>query len=118
MNHYKMAFVGYIYAFTNKVNGKVYIGSTVDMKKRLKDHLYLPINPRVASDFKTFGKDKFEMTEIMHLTVFSKEELWLVEDTYIAMNDTIHSGYNYKYNTFHVHKYDRQGETLNNGSWQ
>lgn len=35
-----------IYRFTNLINGKIYIGKTVDVEKRLKDHSWTDATPK------------------------------------------------------------------------
>lgn len=42
-------YTGYIYRFTNIVNGKVYIGKTFDIKRRVKDHLFNRGNTKIFS---------------------------------------------------------------------
>jgi len=82
MKHY-----GIIYKITNNVNGKVYIGQTIQpLKYRKKDHLNS--SERLShlvlyKAFKKYGKDNFLWEEIDHAD--TKEELDRKEKYYIAL---------------------------------
>ena len=57
--------LGYIYKITNKLNGKAYVGLTIqNVETRYKQHLYLLENnkhhsTKLQKDFNTYGKENF-----------------------------------------------------------
>lgn len=56
-----------IYKITNKVNGKCYVGKSVDVNRRLKQHYYELVknehyNYLLQHDFKIFGELAFDVT--------------------------------------------------------
>ena len=95
---------GIVYLITNSVNGKKYVGSTrktLDerMKSHKKDMKAVGHKP-LYQDMKEYGIDKFSIEPILCMKYFDIKEMWLVEDAYISIYDTINNGYNNKYNTF------------------
>src|ERR1700686_1957334 len=55
----------YVYCFTNKINGKVYIGKTKDTKKRYNKHKKAPGDcPYFHKAIKKYGIDNFEFVII------------------------------------------------------
>lgn len=49
-----------IYAIKNKINGKLYIGQSINMEQRKIHHFGKSSNPRLHHDMKTLGKENFE----------------------------------------------------------
>ena len=87
--------MGYIYKITNTVNGKAYIGISVNepTKGRIRDHLSGQGNRLLANAVKKYGKDAFTY-EILEANVFD-EFLPDLEVTYIANFNTVApNGYN------------------------
>lgn len=84
----------YIYKATNKVNGKSYIGQTVDYRRRLWQHrrCYEKEDCKFHDAIKEFGFDNFEC-EIIE-TCTSKNEADKLERKYIELYDSYRSGYN------------------------
>lgn len=85
-----------IYKITNNVNGKVYIGQSINIKARWKDH----INALNRNDshsvllqraWNKYGQDNFSF-EILELC--SEDVLDEVETRYIEAYDSINKGYN------------------------
>ena len=81
--------VGYIYGYS--FNGKSYIGSTVDIKRRKEDHK--------TNTTKKFGRatqryghkqSKFEMLDTLQFS--DKSELHYLENQYIIKYDSINNG--------------------------
>ncbi len=89
---------GIIYKITNRVNGKVYVGQTIQpLKYRKKDHLNCieKLSRLVLyKAFKKYGKDNFLWEEIDHAD--TKEELDTKEKHYIEFFNAMdrRHGYN------------------------
>ena len=87
--------MGYVYKITNTVNGKSYIGISVNEpeKHRIKDHLAGRGNRIIANAVKKYGKDAFTY-EILEANVFD-ELLPNLEVAYIdKFNSVAPHGYN------------------------
>ena len=84
----------YIYKATNKINGKSYIGQTVDYKTRLWQHrrCYEKEDCKFHDAIKEFGFDNFEW-EVVE-TCESKEEANNLERKYIELYNSYRNGYN------------------------
>lgn len=83
-----------IYKFTNKINGKVYIGQSVNIERRYYDHLKRDDSKNYFHRaIKKYGKDNF-LFEI--LEEYSEENLNDREKYYIAKynNNNRKLGYN------------------------
>lgn len=76
----------YIYKATNKVNGKVYIGQTIDFKRRKAEHLSLKNGIHAKCVFhraiQKYGKENFEW-EIID-TCKTLDEALFLESMYIS----------------------------------
>lgn len=92
-----------IYKYTNKINGNSYIGQSVNIEKRKKDHEYSAKNPNVG-DYNSFfhqairkyGMENFDFEILIQLDEnnYSKEQLNELEKYYISKFDTYKNGYN------------------------
>ena len=84
----------YIYKATNKVNGKLYIGQTVNYHARVQQHLRC--SPKEDCLFhraiEEYGKDNFEW-EVIDKCNSSQKALRL-ERFYISLYNTYRDGYN------------------------
>lgn len=85
-----------IYKITCKVNNKVYIGQSVAIKRRWKEHLRLlkkncHHNFKLQSDYNIYGQDNFNF-QILELC--QKKELDKKEQLYIKIFDSYNCGYN------------------------
>lgn len=74
-----------VYQIRNRVNGKLYIGSSANLKDRLKDHLgYLTrnkhSNPKLQHSFNKYGVDNF-IFEIIEFC--KKDEQFILEQYWI-----------------------------------
>ena len=88
-----------IYKITNLVNGNAYIGQSVDIEKRFKDHKYrafvnYPSNrdyeKALYRAFRKYGIEnfKFEVLEICQVSELNDKEI-----NYIKLYDTYNNGY-------------------------
>lgn len=85
---------GYIYKITNKINGKVYIGQTINLNDRWKHYrnLHCKSQPKIYNALKKYGVDSFLFTVIDDAQDI--ETLNFLEEIYIACFDSIETGYN------------------------
>lgn len=91
----------YIYSITNKLNNKVYIGSTKSFKRRKYSHLNDLKNNKhhsihLQNSYNKYGKDNFEFSILEELTG-SNEERKFKEIHYINLYNSYErkNGYNY-----------------------
>lgn len=87
-----------IYKITNKVNGKVYIGQTINFRKRSKEHFStlrknVHRNPYLQHSYNKYGEDAFQISAIR---ICSHEELDELEIHYIKKYNSLNKnvGYN------------------------
>ena len=92
-----------IYKITNKLNGKVYIGQSVDIETRWKQHIYSTQNSAIHLAICKYGKDNFNF-EVVEQT--SIEELNEREKYWINYYNSVNNGYNCTYGGEGVLKYD------------
>lgn len=84
----------YIYKATNKINGKSYIGQTVDYKSRVWQHMrcYEKEDCKFHDAIKEFGSDNFDW-EVLE-TCNGKEKANDLERKYIELFNSYRNGYN------------------------
>lgn len=120
---------GVIYKYTNKVNGKVYIGQTVHENLRKNEHkCHSKTRPHTQSAFYNaidkYGWDNFEYSVLETLEAETLEELKArlnpLEVKYIQEYNSYNNGYNNTLGADHVghraravFEYDMQGNLLN-----
>ncbi len=85
-----------VYAIKNRTNNKMYIGQSVNVRKRKSYHLWLlrtnnHFNPKLQSAFNKYGEENFEF---VILEKCNKDELDDKEIKYINRYNTINDGYN------------------------
>ena len=85
-----------IYQLRNLVNGKVYIGSSIDLKRRKVDHFKMlrgnkHYNPKLQNAYNKYGEENivFEIIEYV-----SSENLLKREQYYIDTLNVVNEGYN------------------------
>lgn len=67
---------GYIYCITNKINGKKYIGQTTEtIHKRWIRHINSHSNMAISKAIDKYGKENFEIKELLCATCNTKKEL-------------------------------------------
>ena len=92
---------GIIYLIRNKINGKIYIGQTIQkrvIKDRYKNNLFkYTHNEHLKRSIEKYGIENFDIDEEFDVA-YSKEELDKLEDMYIKIYNTIdgNCGYNKK----------------------
>lgn len=85
--------MGCIYIYTNKINGKQYIGQTsCSLKKRHMQHLHQN-ETYFDKALKKYGFENFNL-DILEDNIFDAEELNQKEIYYIDKFDTFNNGYN------------------------
>ena len=89
--------MGYVYKITNKINGKSYIGKTIDtIEKRFREHIddskreRCEIRPLYRA-FNKYGIENFSIEEIERCPI---EDLSKREQYWIEFYDTYNNGYN------------------------
>lgn len=88
-----------IYCITNKINGKVYIGQSHNLKKRLRGYKYKCHNTHLRFAFKKYGLHNFYFGILIRCNIdIKQDDLDVLENDYIiASNSTDRKcGYNYK----------------------
>lgn len=101
-----------IYRILNLVNGKMYIGQSIDVKARIRSHKSklnknIHINTRLNHDWNKYGKEnfKFELIEKCLKVDLNEREIY-----WIKFYDSCDSGYNLEYGGMGVGR--RSFETL------
>lgn len=85
-----------IYQIRNTEDGKVYIGSTVNFRKRKNQHYSkLKIgkhhNRKLQRAWSKYGEEAFKFEEMFHCEV---KYILFMENIFIGGNDAVNSGYN------------------------
>lgn len=88
----------YIYKIENKINHKIYIGLTCNIKRRHFRHFSdlrcnRHDNKFMQSEFNKYGEDNFEFTEILNGD-YTDYEIGELEKKYIKIYDSYKNGYN------------------------
>lgn len=93
-----------IYKITNKINGKVYIGESLDIKRRWEEHINELNNNshhsyKLQNDWNTYGQDNFKFEILLtldkYIAKFKDKYINVIyEDKYITKYNSIDKGYN------------------------
>lgn len=91
-------YTGVIYCYTNMINGKKYIGQTIEEERRRKEHKSLRYSSYFHEAVKKYGWDNFKY-EILYRKNYLDEEtlhisLNLMEIYYINKFNSYYGGYN------------------------
>lgn len=93
-----------IYIATNKVNGKSYIGQSLNIESRINEHLYrynMPSSNSYNSLFyramRKYGRDSFQFSILESSDGFDREALNDLEIFYVNHYNSFHAGYNMNY---------------------
>jgi group I intron endonuclease len=93
-----------IYKIINKVNGKYYVGSSLDIYHRFKEHKqYLMhnyhFNDHLQHAWNKYGNEKFEFVIIEQYSCIGRKELLNIEQKYLTtIQATPSIAYNLRYN--------------------
>lgn len=94
-------FIGFVYKYTNKTNGKVYIGETLDLEKRKKAHLNQKGFSYFHKAIQTEGINNFEFEILFQFEdndkSIVKDKIIDIEEFHINIYESYKSnkGYNY-----------------------
>lgn len=73
----------YIYAYMNKLDGRLYIGQTQDLEARDKAHIYNRSNLHIDNAIRKYGRDNFDcwvITTVDSIESANQEEMyWIAE---------------------------------------
>ncbi len=97
-----------IYKITRKSDGKIYIGQSECIVKRILQHIDNKSetnSEKIDGAIKAEGWENFDYEIELALPALNTEQLWLAESTYIARYDSYNSGFN-KTKGNHIGKYD------------
>ena len=97
-----------IYKIARKSDGKVYIGQSECIVKRIRQHIDNKSetnSEKIDGAIKAEGWENFTYEIELALPQLNTEQLWLAESTYIAKYDSYNKGFN-KTKGNHVGKYD------------
>ena len=84
---------GIIYLAINKINGKMYIGQTIDFKRRIYQHRIIKDNCAIHKAIIKYGWNNFEW-HIIDICHGDANNLNILEKHYIEHFGTYHYGYN------------------------
>jgi group I intron endonuclease len=72
-----------VYLIRNKINGKIYVGKTIDFKKRISQHKHTRNKSNISNSIAKHGWDNFEVSiiengeELTNLELLEKEKKWI-----------------------------------------
>lgn len=69
-----------IYSVTNKINGKIYIGQSIDIERRWQQHKYSNGNIILRNAIKKYGIDNFEFKILEKITPNNKSKIEITEE--------------------------------------
>ena len=70
----------YVYKITNKINGMMYIGETMDFNRRIKEHCNPSNTSLIGKAIKEFGKENFSFKIIEYCSDFSQKEKFYIKE--------------------------------------
>ena len=94
-----MTIISGVYAITNKVNKKVYVGSSVNIPSRFRGHKKTlengtHYNAKLQRAFVKYGIESFDFTILELVDSPNKEKLIEAEQRWINLFDAVKNGYN------------------------
>ena len=88
-------YVGYIYRYSH--NGKSYIGSTTNIKKRKAEHEENTTH-KFGRAIREYGYKQFKFEILETIKFGERTELYDLENQYIIKYDSISNGFNWRHN--------------------
>lgn len=90
--------IGYIYSIINNKTKERYVGQTIDLERRKKEHFKdlesnKHLNKKLQSAWNKYGKDNFSF-EYQKYDLANKDELNILEKAFIQQYDSYYNGYN------------------------
>lgn len=117
-----------IYKIENKVNGKVYIGKSIDIERRWGEHITSlrnnsHYNWKLQNDWNKYGEDCFEFSVVFQAdknnprfnTYKSECSLYVLEDYYMTKYKAISCGYNIERTIIKIMNGDSSVHVFNGG---
>lgn len=90
--------IGYIYKFENKINGKIYIGKTKNIKERIYQHKHVTKNKntKFGNAIRKYGIDTFDLNILVTINSRSSLDIILscLEKYFIKRYNSFNKGYN------------------------
>ena len=92
--------VGYIYKFENKINGKIYIGKTKNIKERIYQHSHVTKNKKTkfGNALRKYGIDTFNFSILVIIYSENNNNLDIIlnyfEKYFIKIYNSFNNGYN------------------------
>ena len=83
---------GYIYLWTNKINGKQYVGQTINLEQREYQHIHMNVDTLIHKAITKYGENNFE--RVVLDVALNENELNEKEMYWINTLDTYKNGYN------------------------
>ena len=71
-----------IYKITNNITGNFYIGQSINIEKRFKEHKRKKLKTKLSKDFQKYGLNNFtfEIVEIVSVDKLNEKELFYIEN--------------------------------------
>lgn len=90
--------VGYIYSIINNKTKERYVGQTIDLERRKKEHFKdlesnKHLNKKLQNAWNKYGKNNFSF-EYQKYDLANKDELNILEKAFIQQYDSYYNGYN------------------------
>lgn len=100
-----------IYKITNRINGKVYIGQSIHIKRRWQEHCRPSTKSIISDAIKKYGKENFsfEIIEECNVEELNEKEAYYIE----SYNSLTPNGYNIiekndmGYNSYHLNSKEK-----------
>ena len=83
-----------IYKFRNKLNNKIYIGKTNNLKTRLKSYLQKSTSRPIIKAIEKYGIDNFEIKILQTFDSINNNEILALETAFIDFYKSHQDGYN------------------------
>lgn len=86
-----------VYLLKNKINGKCYVGESINLRKRYQNHKHNKGNQIINKSINKYKFENFEFIILKTFNITNKTVLWIYENYYIKLYNTLkYNGYNIK----------------------